>query len=102
MATETTFTEGEQAAIYHAKGLELGAEIAEGWEKSIDNPAIAPAAHLGAIESLVLALLRLVGAEATLEFLDRTAAGIRASAQKREVESESQTSTHDDVGAPRA
>jgi hypothetical protein len=71
MATETILTEDEQAQIYHKKGYELGAELAKGWEATIDNPAIAPAAHLGAIESLVVALLRLVGSEATLAFLNR-------------------------------
>lgn len=77
MATETILTEGDQAAIYHKTGFELGAELAKGWEKSINDPALAPAVHLGAIESLVIALLRLGGAETTLAFLNRLADDVR-------------------------
>lgn len=77
MATETILTEDEQAAIYHKTGFEIGAELATKWEATIDNPTIAPAAHLGAIESLVMALLRLIGSETTLAFLNRLADDIR-------------------------
>lgn len=80
MAAETILTEDEQAAMYHKTGFELGAELAKGWEKSIDNPPIAPAVHLGAIELLTLALLRLVGAEMTLVFLNRLADDVRKAA----------------------
>ncbi len=87
MATETLLTEDEQAAIYHKTGFELGAELAKGWEKSIDNPAIAPAVHLGAIESLTLALLRLVGSETALAFLNRLADDVRkASTEEKDPE----------------
>jgi hypothetical protein len=87
MATETILTEDEQAQIYHKTGYELGAELATNWEASIDNPAIAPAAHLGAIESLVVALLRLVGSETTLAFLNRLADDVRkASTEEKKPE----------------
>jgi hypothetical protein len=87
MATETILSEDEQAAMYHKTGFEIGAEIATKWEATIDNPAIAPAALLGAIESLVVALLGLVGSEATRAFLNRLADDIhRASTEDEKPE----------------
>jgi hypothetical protein len=77
MATETILTEDEQAAMYHKTGFEIGTDLATKWEAMIDNPTIAPAAHLGAIESLIVALLRSVGSETTLAFLTRLADDVR-------------------------
>lgn len=88
MTTKTFFTEDEQAAIFYEKGRELAADLAVEWEKTIDNPALAPAMHIGVIEGFITALARLDGLELTLEFLDKTAAGIREAAKRLEDERE--------------
>jgi hypothetical protein len=102
MATETIFTEGDQAAIFYQKARDLAGDLAVEWEKTLDNPGLAPAMHIGAIEGFIDALVRLGGLEPTIEFLEKTTAGLREAAQKLEAESKSQASAPKDVGTPRA
>lgn len=79
MATTTTLSDEEQAAIFHAEGFRLAAGMAGEWGMSIATQT--PFALCGAIDALAQTLATHLGAESTASFLDDLAAAVRS--QKR-------------------
>jgi hypothetical protein len=75
MATQTTFSDAEQRAIYQGEGFKLGREIALSWTKTLGPHA--PVALASAVDAIAQIIVAHVGVDAATTFLDELAKSLR-------------------------